>query len=92
MSLYKPKSVYAASERNSLQQVEKFKYIVVVFTSGWRRSDEADAWIAKDNAVLHELYRSVVTKQESSTAKPSVFKSFFVPIFAYDLESWAAGL
>jgi len=29
----KPKAVYAASERNTLQQVEKFKYIVVAFTS-----------------------------------------------------------
>jgi len=75
MSLYKPKAVYAASERNTLQQVEKFKYIVVVFTSGGRRSNEADRWIAKDDAVLRELYRSVVTKRESSTAKPSVFKS-----------------
>ena len=33
MSLYKRKAVYAASEQNALQQVEKFKYIVVVFTS-----------------------------------------------------------
>jgi len=80
--------VYTASERNTLQQVEKFKYIVVVLTSGRRRSDEAGGWIAKDNAVLHELYRSVVTKRESSTAKPSVFKSVFVPILTYDLESW----
>jgi len=38
--------------------------------------------------ILHELYRSVVTKQESSTAKPSVFKSVFVLILTYDLESW----
>jgi len=78
--------VYAASERNTLQQEKKFKYIVVVLTSG-RRSDEADGWIAKDNAVLHKLYRSVVTKRESSTAKLSVFKSVFVPILTYDLES-----
>ena len=60
----------------------------MVFTSGGRRSDEVDGWIAKDNAVLHEIYRSVVTKQESSTAKPSVFKSVFVTILTYDHESW----
>jgi len=42
MSLYKPKAVYAASERDTLQQVEKFKNIVVVLTSGGRRSDETD--------------------------------------------------
>jgi len=80
--------VYAASERNTLQQVEKFKYIVVVVTSGGRRSDEADGWIAKANAVLRDIYCSVVTKRESSTAKPSVFKLVFVPILTYDLESW----
>ena len=74
MSLYKPKTGYAASEGNTLHQVEKFKYIMVVFTSDGRRSDEADGWIAKDNAVLHELYRSVVTKRESSTVKLSVLK------------------
>ena len=88
MSLYKPKAVYAASEWNTLQQMEKFKYMVVVFTSNRRRSDEADGWISKDNAVLHEFYRSVVTKRESSTVKLSVFKSAFVPILTYDLESW----
>ena len=39
--------------------------------------------------VLRELYRSVVTKLEfSNTAKLSVFKSFFVPIFTYSHESW----
>ena len=53
-----------------------------------RRNNEADGWIAKDNAVLHELFRSVVTKRESSTEKPSVFRSVFVLILAYDLESW----
>jgi len=88
MPLYKPKTVYAASERNTLQQMEKFKYIGVVFTSNGRRSDEADGWIAKDNAVLHKLYRAVVTKRESSTVKLSVFKSVFVPILTYDFESW----
>ena len=83
MSLYKPKPVYVANEWNTLQQVEKFKYIVVVFTSGGRRSDEADGWIAKDKAVLHEIYCSVVIKWDSSTTKPSVFKSVFVPILIY---------
>jgi len=52
MSLYKSKTVYAASERNTLQQVEKFNYVAVVFTSdrGW--SEEADIWIVKANTVL----------------------------------------
>ena len=83
MSLHKPKAVYAASERNTLQQMEKFKYILVVFTSGGRRSNEADGWIAEDNAVLHERYRSVATKREFSTAKASVLKSVFVPTLTW---------
>jgi len=66
--------VYAVSG-NTLQQVEKFKYLGVVFTSNGRRSEEIDTRIGKAiNAVLRELYRSVVTKRELSiTAKLSVF-------------------
>ena len=42
----------------------------------------------KAKAVLHEFYRSVVTKRElSNTVKLSVFKSVFVPIFTYGRES-----
>jgi len=37
------KAVYAASERSALQQVEKLKWIEVVFTSDGRWSEEADA-------------------------------------------------
>jgi len=88
MSLYKPKAVYAASEQNTLQQVEKFKYIGLVLTSDGRWSEQAKRWIAKASAVLHELYHSVVTKREvSSTAKLSVFKSVFFPILTHDPES-----
>jgi len=40
---------------------------------------EIDTRIGKANAVLRELYCSVVTKQElSKTAKLSIFKSVFV--------------
>jgi len=57
MFLYTPKAVYAASERQyTLQQVEKFKYLGVVYTSDGRWSVEVDAWIAKANAFLRELY------------------------------------
>ena len=74
---------------SALQQVEKFKYLGVVFTSDGRRKEEIDKWIGKANAVLRELYRSVVTKQElSKTAKLSVFKSVFVPILTFGHESW----
>ena len=33
MTFYKTKAVYAAHQRNALQQVEKFKYLGLVFTS-----------------------------------------------------------
>jgi len=63
---------------NTLQQVEKFKYLGVVFTSDGRGREERDTRICKTNAVLRQLYRSVATKQElSNTAKLSVFKSVF---------------
>ena len=64
-------------------------YLGVVFTSDGRRNEEIDKWIGKANAVLRELYRSVVTKQElSNTAKLSVFKSVFVPILTFVHKSW----
>jgi len=45
--------------------------------------------LGEANAVLRELYRSVVTKQElSNTAKLPVFKSIFVPILIYGHECW----
>ena len=72
---------------NTLQQVQK--YFGVVCTSKGRQNREIDARIGEANAVLRELYRSVVTKRElSNTAKLSVFKSFFVPIVTYGHESW----
>jgi len=66
----------------------EFKYLGVVFTSDGRQNREVDTQIA--TAVLREFHRSVVTKLElSNTAKLSVFKSVFVPIFTYGQESWA---
>ena len=60
----------------------------VVFASDGRWSEEIDTRIGQVNAVLRELYRSVVTKRElSNTAKLSVFKSVFVPILTYGHES-----
>jgi len=46
-----------------MQQVKK--YPGVVFTSDEKRNREIDALIDKSNALLRELYRSVVTKRES---------------------------
>jgi len=74
---------------NALQQVETFKHLGVAFAIGGRWSEEIDTRIGNANAVLRELYRSVVTKWElSNTTKLSVFKSVFVPILTYGHESW----
>jgi len=54
---------------NILQQVEKFKYLGVVFTSDVRRNKEIDTRINKSNSVLHELYRSVVIKRKLSNSR-----------------------
>jgi len=56
---------------NKLQEAERFKCLVVVFTSGGMRNKN-DARFDKANAV----YYSVVTKWElSNIAKMSVFRS-----------------
>jgi len=46
----------------TLQQLETFKYLGVVFTSDRSRNKGIDTWTDKTNAVLRELYCSVVTK------------------------------
>jgi len=60
---------------STLQQVERFKYLEVVFMSAGRRNKEIDTRIGKANVVLRELYGgSVVTKRELSiTVKPISF-------------------
>jgi len=79
----------ASLSGTTLQQVEKLKWLGVVLTSAGRRNEEIDTRISEANAVLRELYRSVVTKRElSNTAKVSVFKSVFVPILTYGHECW----
>jgi len=68
--LTNPRQCMRQVSGNTLQQVEKFKYLGVVFTSDGRRSKEIDTGIGKANAVLRKLCRSVTTKQAlSNTAK-----------------------
>ena len=50
----------------SALQLEKLKYLGVVFTGDGKRNKEIDTRIGTANAVLPEFYRSVVTKQELS--------------------------
>jgi len=60
--------------------METFKYLGVVFTSDESRNKGIDTRICKANAILRELYYSVVTKREiSKNKKLSVFKWVFVP-------------
>jgi len=74
---------------NALQQVEKVKYIGVVFTSDRRWSEEIDARIGQTEAVLRELYCSMVTQRElSNTARQSVIESISLPILTYGHEAW----
>jgi len=81
----RPRLCFLQVSGNTLQQVEKFKYLGVIFTSDGR---QIDTGIGEANAVLRELYRSVVTKRElSNTAKLLVFNSVFVTILTCGHES-----
>jgi len=71
---------------NTLKQVEKFKYVEVGFTSDGRRNKEIETRLGKENAVLRELYRSMVTKRDLSNTEKLLLLSVFVPILSY--ESW----
>ena len=72
-----------------LKQVEKFKYLGVVFSSDGKQEDEIDIRIGKASAVMQVLYHSVVMKRELSVkAKLAIFRSIFVPILTYGHESW----
>jgi len=83
-----PRQCILQVNRNTLQQVKTFKYLWVVFTSDGSRNKEIDTRIGKVNAVLREIYWSVLMKRElSKTAKLSVFKSVFVPILTCGHES-----
>ena len=78
----KPKAVYAANEQQCTARGGEVQ-VPWGGTYEWRKAKR------KDNTVLHELYRSVVTKWElSNTTKLSLFKLVFVPILTYGHESW----
>jgi len=81
--------VYAASEQQCTaagEEVQALKGGIYV-TSDRRWSKEIDSQIGIANAVLHDLYSSVVMKQFSNAAKLSVFKLVCVLILTYH-ESW----
>jgi len=73
----------------SLKQVEKIKYLGVVFMSDGRQDEELDTRMGKASAVMRDLQYSVVMKLElSKKAKFSVFKRVFVLILTYGHELW----
>ena len=93
MPLYKPKVVYAASERQYTAvggDAQEPRGDICEWRKVERGGWYTDCWA---ETVLRELYRSVVTKRElSNTAKLLVFKSVFVLILTYGNESWVKWL
>ena len=74
---------------NTLQQVEKFKCLGVVFTIDGRRNEEIDTRIGEANAVLLELCRSFSdTSGAFKHRKAVIFKSVFVPTLLYGHEQY----
>ena len=72
----------------TLEQVEKFKYLGVAFTSDERQDKELDTQLRKAGAVMRALHNSVVMRREwSKQEKVSIFETVFVPILTYGLES-----
>ncbi|TWW80672.1 hypothetical protein D4764_01G0004870 [Takifugu flavidus] len=58
-----------------LPQVEEFKYLGVLFTSGGRMEREIDRRIGAASTVMRTLHRSVVVKRElSRKAKLSIYR------------------
>ena len=73
----------------TLNQVEKFKYLGVAFTSDGRQGKELDTQIGKASAVMRALHYSFVMKRElSKKAQLSIIKAVFVPNLSYGHESW----
>ena len=76
-----PRQCFLQVSTNTLQQVKTFKCLGMVFTSDKSRKKGVDTRIGRANAVLRELFCSVVAKQGlSNKANFSVSKSVFVPI------------
>ena len=72
-----------------LQQIKKFKYLRVTFSSDGRQDNKLDTRIGKASAVMCQLCQLVILKRElCAKAKLSVFRSVFVPILNYGHECW----
>ncbi|VDP04527.1 unnamed protein product [Soboliphyme baturini] len=76
-------------KEEAVEQVEKFKYVGVVFISDGKFEEEIDWRMRVASGVLRESARKVVTKAELRLkAKLSMFKSIFILMLTYGHESW----
>ena len=66
VSLRRPRQCFLQVSGNTLQQEEGLKYIGVVFTSDEKSEQRNCDTAGEANAVLRELYSSMVTKWEFS--------------------------
>jgi len=78
-----PRQCFLQMSTNTLQQVETFKYLrdEVVFTSDESRNKGIDARFGKSNAVLRELYCSVVTKRHMGFQTTQTFQFLNLSFF-----------
>jgi len=85
----KPKSMYASS--NTLQELEKFKYTVMVFARDGSQNNGIDVRIGRAKAVLQYCSNFIALWSQSGAFKypeVSVFKSVFAPVLTCGHESW----
>ena len=87
--LRRPRQCFLQVIGNTLQQVEAFKYLEVVFTSNGSRNKLIDTLICKANPVLRVLYCSVVTKRQLS--KMQNFQFSIGSLFRSHQWSWYLG-
>ena len=72
-----------------LNEMEKFKYLGVVFSNDARQDCEINRRIGSASAILRSLHRSVVTKKEVSwRTKMAIFNAVYRPILIYGHEQW----
>ena len=75
--------------RETLKQVEKFKYLGVAFTSDGRQDEELVTRISKASPAIRALHYSVIMKRElSEQSNLAIFQTVFVPILTYGHASW----
>jgi len=85
----KPTQYIRQVSGNTLQQVEKFKYLGVGFTSNGSRSEETDTRVGKASAVLREFIALWSQNGSFKRRKAVSFQICYCSILTYGHESWA---